>query len=451
MSVPETIRRLVRDWDAAVLDGLDEDELVPTVLRAPASAEAITALEERIGHSLPPSYRAFLELSDGAITKPGWGHILLPSVEGEDAGLLTTDQVGWLRDKSPDTVEIWSEGTETDLPDEVYFDYSRPQDCVQLKVSHLPHLLQISCFEWESAVLLNPLACQSDGEWEAWSFDFTDPGAFRYRSFADLLRADTAELRTSHAQEIAEASGYVPGLESAFAELEARTDDAAVNRHWEIRQLQDPQPWLHRLIALTDHPHSDVRSSVWSAISRVPTSEALEAVLGVVHAESDERVIGSVMTRLASDPDPRAHQAGVDLLSRGRVAYTVYADQAGLDLLWDAWQVHHNPACLERLVGCGDPRATAPARTVLSDESTAADQIERLVSAASRPQDSSLAQAVSAVAQQGRVDASSALYSLMGMGALDEALALITPAMLNDPEQGEMWRGWVEMIEKQRT
>ncbi|PFG18179.1 SMI1/KNR4 family protein SUKH-1 [Propionicimonas paludicola] len=450
MSVQETVHRLVLDWEAAVLDGLDEDERVPSILRAPASAEAIAALEERLGRTLPPSYRAFLELTDGAITKPGWDHILLPSNEGDDAGLLTTGQVGWLRDKSPDTVEIWSDGPESNLPDEVYFDYSRTQDCVQLKVSHLPHLLQISCFEWESAILLNPLACQSDGEWEAWSFDVTDPGAFRYRSFADLLRADTTELRKRHAQEIAEASGYIPGLESAFAELDARTDDAAVNRHWEIRQLQDPQPWLHRLIALTDHPHADVRSSVWSAIARVPTTEALEAVLGLVHTESDEWVIGSVMTRLATDPDPRAHQAGVDLLSRGRIAYTVYADQAGLDLLWDAWLLHDNPECLERLVGCGDPRATEPARALLVDASTPADRIERLVSAASRPRDPSLAQAVSAVAQQGRVDVSSALSTLMQMGALDEALALITPAMLDDAEQGEMWRGWVEMIEKQR-
>ena len=77
-----------------------------------------------------------------------------------DKGLLTTTQVGWLRDKDPDVVEAWSEVPETELPDEEYFDYARAQDCVQLRVSHLPHLLRVSCFEWEGAILLNPLARQ---------------------------------------------------------------------------------------------------------------------------------------------------------------------------------------------------------------------------------------------------------------------------------------------------
>lgn len=262
MSVRKKIRRLVRDWEAAVLDGLDDEERVATILRDPASAEAIPALEDRMGQVLPPSYRTFLEFSDGASSKPGWNHILLPQNEGDDAGMLTTEQVGWLRDKAPETVEIWSEVPETDLPDDEYFDYARTQDCVQLKVSHLPHLLQVSCFEWEGAILLNPLARQPDGEWEAWDFNFTHPGAIRYRSFADLLRADTNELREEQAGELANASGYVPGLESAFTQLEARTEEPDhVQRHWEIRHLQDPQPWLHRLIALTDHPNVDVRES----------------------------------------------------------------------------------------------------------------------------------------------------------------------------------------------
>lgn len=159
---------------------------------------------------------------------------------------------------------------------------------------------------------------------------------------------------------------------------------------------------------------------------------------------------GAVMTRLATDPDPRARQTGLDLLSHERVAYTVFGDQAGLDLLWEAWLRHGNPECLERLIGCGDPRAAGAARAVLADDSTPEEQVGKLMSAGWQSRDPSLAGSVSAAAEQGRVDLSTALLALIGMGALDDARALITPAMLDDVDQGELWRGYVQMIADQR-
>ena len=63
---------------------------------AGAAEAAIAAAEARLGTRLPPSYRAFLAVSDG------W--TLLTPLGG---GLLPTSAIGWLRDLDPATVAIW--------------------------------------------------------------------------------------------------------------------------------------------------------------------------------------------------------------------------------------------------------------------------------------------------------------------------------------------------------
>jgi hypothetical protein len=62
----------------------------------PAGEEAIVAAEERLGVRLPPSYRNFLQVSDG------W----------EDIGsvdLFRVGEVGWFADLMADLVEAWSD------------------------------------------------------------------------------------------------------------------------------------------------------------------------------------------------------------------------------------------------------------------------------------------------------------------------------------------------------
>ncbi|MEU0135017.1 SMI1/KNR4 family protein [Streptomyces sp. NPDC006296] len=63
----------------------------------PASEEAIAVAEERLGVTLPRSYRNFLQVSDG------W----------EDIGsvdLFRVGEIGWFAELDPELVEAWSDG-----------------------------------------------------------------------------------------------------------------------------------------------------------------------------------------------------------------------------------------------------------------------------------------------------------------------------------------------------
>jgi len=158
---------LARLWDQAVIAHLEPEEVgtIESVLRPGAPEDELVALEARIGRSLPPSYRAFLAFSNGASSKPGWNAPLIPDENHPEAGLLTAEQVGWLIDLDPRFVEIWMDAgwdEADDLSDEVYFDYSREdQDSCEFRVRDMPHVLMVSCFDWGSAVFLNPTAVSS--------------------------------------------------------------------------------------------------------------------------------------------------------------------------------------------------------------------------------------------------------------------------------------------------
>jgi hypothetical protein len=149
-----------------------------------AGEARIAALEERLGAALPPSYRQFLSVSDG------WSH-----VDDHNGPLLTTTEVGWLRDLDPETVEIWGKDEPTDrrIPDEQYFIYGEDQDCIHVRPEYFRTALQVT--EWGDAcyLLLNPAVVDDHGEWEAWSFATWYPGAFRYRSFWELMK-NTIEM-----------------------------------------------------------------------------------------------------------------------------------------------------------------------------------------------------------------------------------------------------------------
>jgi hypothetical protein len=59
--------------------------------------------------------------------------------------------------------------------------------------SHLKETLQITEVGDAAVYLLNPQVITKEGEWEAWFFANWLPGARRYRSFEELMRADYAQ------------------------------------------------------------------------------------------------------------------------------------------------------------------------------------------------------------------------------------------------------------------
>jgi hypothetical protein len=150
-----------------------------------ASAKEIAALEKRLGRRLPPSYRAFLEESDGWRQIGSFIYKLWPCSE-----------VGWFRERNQDWIDAYTlPDTDDEISDKEYLVYGDRQDTCRFRTHYLETALQISD-EGDSAVLLlNPEVQTDDGEWEAWLFANWLPGASRYRSFRELMEAECEERR----------------------------------------------------------------------------------------------------------------------------------------------------------------------------------------------------------------------------------------------------------------
>lgn len=168
-----------------------EDEVTPEVIASGwlgfpgASEDELLALEARLKTTLPPSYRAFLALSNGFL-QPGQ---LVPR-------LFSTKEVDWYIKQDPETVAVWTKNTTDDnIPDDEYFAYD-DQVAYSMRSEHLKSVLVISATETAGTAvyLLNPKVVTKEGEWEAWMFAHWIPGANRYRSFRDLMQAQYKQI-----------------------------------------------------------------------------------------------------------------------------------------------------------------------------------------------------------------------------------------------------------------
>lgn len=147
-----------------------------------ATARQLETLEQRLQVRLPPSYRACLQVCNG---------LLLPNLA---LGLLPVTEVDWFIRSHPDWVDDWMQG-EGGLPepdDQQYLVYGPEQDCGKFRPRYLATALMISYSMDGDVLLLNPeIRCGE--EWEAWYCGCKFPGAIRYRSFEDLMRAEVFE------------------------------------------------------------------------------------------------------------------------------------------------------------------------------------------------------------------------------------------------------------------
>jgi hypothetical protein len=149
--------------DPTELDMLSEEGITDEVVSSGwlgypgATEDQITRLEARLGKTLPPSYRAFLKVSNG-FRQPGmlvWR-------------LLPAEEVEWFRVRNQETIDIWKGQEE------------------------LPDALEISAQEIAGSAfyLLNPKVVNADGEWEALYFASWVPGCHRYSSFRELMQKE---------------------------------------------------------------------------------------------------------------------------------------------------------------------------------------------------------------------------------------------------------------------
>lgn len=140
---------------------------------SPATSKDIEELEDRLGVLLPPSYKAFLQTSNGWSRTTAFIGRIRP-----------TQEVNWFQIENEQWVEAYSQVGLTSA-DKEYYDYG-VDGASDLRGEHMASLLQISDVE-DGVYLLNPDAVMPNGEWEAWFFANWIPGAHRYPSFAHLM------------------------------------------------------------------------------------------------------------------------------------------------------------------------------------------------------------------------------------------------------------------------
>ncbi|MFJ4919368.1 SMI1/KNR4 family protein [Streptomyces sp. NPDC088725] len=177
--------------------GADEDSLRERWLGFPAvRAEVITALEERLGAALPPTYRSFLATTDG------WRHA------GPHVRLMgRAGGVGWYRD-APDLQEPGGPALSGDSPERE-----------PLTAGVRDRSLRLTLESDGTALLLDPGDVNADGEWAAYICRDGGRPPERHESFMDLMQA---LFRQFH-----RANSAVPGfVNETTRDLDADVEEA---------------------------------------------------------------------------------------------------------------------------------------------------------------------------------------------------------------------------------
>lgn len=180
-------KTIMLHWSSELMttDLLDPDERTnssPDWLGyPPASTSTIADLESRLGLKLPPSYRAFLEVTNG------WGR--LDSFIGR---LRPASEVDWFVRENEQWAEVYAD-TKSKVDDD-YLTYNDAGMELSLCGAHARYVVQVADVG-DGVMLLNPLIQSQDGEWEAWFFAHWVPGARRYPSFAHLMLATYRSMR----------------------------------------------------------------------------------------------------------------------------------------------------------------------------------------------------------------------------------------------------------------
>jgi hypothetical protein len=120
--------------------------------------EDILAAENRLGIKLPPSYRSFLKVSNG------W-----PEMGAAEPGKLwSANQIQWLRDQDPETIERWANSESDISPEEHLYYRDVDENSCFYREAYLQNTLAISAYGDACILLLSPEVVDDDGEWECW-------------------------------------------------------------------------------------------------------------------------------------------------------------------------------------------------------------------------------------------------------------------------------------------
>ena len=136
----------------------------------PASEQEIAAAEARLGIGLPPSYRAFLRVSNG------WSHPNAFVMQ-----LAGVAEIGWTGEIAPDLVSGWARGV-AEAAAQFGAPPPAPEDLLgQTLLINRPHEMDDNAY-----IMLNPKGMHGM-EMEGWFFSSWNPGAEVHPSFWHLM------------------------------------------------------------------------------------------------------------------------------------------------------------------------------------------------------------------------------------------------------------------------
>lgn len=140
----------------------------------PVNERELQDLELRLGRHLPPSYRSFLQTTDGYVG----GGTVPRSLPARDVDLFVRQE--------PDWVATWIESAELS-PTVAEHVATRGQDVLNARWELLTGAIQVSEVYDGAVYLLCPNITDDEGEWESWIFATWLPGAERFASWWDLF------------------------------------------------------------------------------------------------------------------------------------------------------------------------------------------------------------------------------------------------------------------------
>jgi len=145
-----------------------------------ATEDEISSAEQRLGTRLPPSYRAFLSVSNGF-------NEIGPFIYK----LYSAAEIDWFRVRNQYWIDAYQQGD--DISPEEHL--ANPEDCVRFRRAYLSSCLQISEEGDSAVVLLNPEVVSDEGEWETWFFANWNPGATRHSSFRAYVESELKQIK----------------------------------------------------------------------------------------------------------------------------------------------------------------------------------------------------------------------------------------------------------------
>jgi hypothetical protein len=193
------MRPLALEWDAAVRAEVPayarlvpEAEARGSVLRRAATDAQVTAAEARLHVVLPPSYRAFLLVANGADA----GRLGADSVQrlgtADPTGLLAVEDVVPLSDAVPKLVPMWREAMDQ------FADRQRePAAAKPTQVYDFTPGLEALLLTRPSQLAIVALV-PFPGEWQVWEFDHSEVSA--HQSLATYLQHQAAARGTAVAR-----------------------------------------------------------------------------------------------------------------------------------------------------------------------------------------------------------------------------------------------------------